>query len=958
MLKRYTITLIFLNVLFIQALFAATDMQPTVFEDSLEKVPAGMSFEYYVKLQNNTGIATDQASTLKITIPEGFTFQNDNGGHGCTYSGAVPSDGNGYVECSFASGFAGNSYQEINITVLSGEDAGVFKSYATVTYSGDTNEANNQENTKTTIIESADVELKSITPTPTNTFVAGSIATFELVIANNGPFATSAVKFTTTLPTGLEYSSVGGASGWSCATSGADLTCERAGTFAKNTDETINLNLRVTAQGGSTIPLAGAVSDSDTVVDRNRTNNDQNTTIYTTDGTDLSISKGINDSELIENTIATFTLSAKNNGPQGAREVKVSDTIPAGHDFNESNITLSSPTDWNCSVVGQALSCEYIGNGGEMPAGTDDTITIITTTPDVSADTDYTNTATIETNLTDPMSGNDSGSVNYKVRVDQTDLSVSKSKKMKEDHRDGEPILVGEPMESSISVRNNGPRDADPDEVIVKDTLDANESYIGFSGSDWDCSESSGVVTCIYRKALANGATTTELKIETNATQGDVSVLNEVNVNTTNTNYPDWTPSNNNDSDSMEAQEYPESADIEVIKTRDDDDINTSENSFVYTIKIKNNGPAKAKNVKFVDAIPQYVEARNGRDATVLSVSSSKPTECSDTQISGANVSCTFGEIAVNETVEVNITISGAMEEGTKTNTASAYTKDTADSNRSNNEDSIDVNVVEKVDVWIEQSYSYAEYPNPVWAGTDVKLTLNVVNNGPADAQNVKIKNIFDEEIYRIVALPTGCSTDDNITLICDLGDIGGTSQKGLTITLRPDHNTTPPDPWDINNTAEVNTTSFETDYTNNYSSGGFLIRNGTVDLSIEKDESEDFHEPVKYDPDNNASNIIVYKISVVNFGPSEATNVRYIDKLAYVNPDENQTLTFMGDTSSPDGSGASFDHCVEPNPNPFDVNSSAPEIHCTIGYMAKDDTYERYLVFHVDKAPHKIQGH
>jgi uncharacterized repeat protein (TIGR01451 family) len=299
-------------------------MQPTVFEDSAELVPAGTEFYYYVKLQNNTGTDSNDTVMLDVIIPEGFTYiANNNYPTECSYLGVYPSTGgvNDKVRCTFSPPFPGNSYKEINITVLAGEELGVFKSKATVIYDPDTNNANDLENTKTTVTESADVEYLSITPN-NNPVVSGGVVTYTANITNNGPFGTTNIVAKHKIPAGLTFLRDGGDTptphdaNWTCSQiseGGEDYIECKSSALARGDNETFQFQATVVAADGN-ITLVGGVSSNKDIVDVNLSNNVAQTNIDITRGTNLSLGKSVNPTTIIEGESATFKLRVKNEG--------------------------------------------------------------------------------------------------------------------------------------------------------------------------------------------------------------------------------------------------------------------------------------------------------------------------------------------------------------------------------------------------------------------------------------------------------------------------------------------------------------------------------------------------------------------------------------------------------------------------------------------------------------------
>ncbi|KIM10917.1 MAG: hypothetical protein KU38_06945, partial [Sulfurovum sp. FS08-3] len=969
---RFLMMVLFFNMILANTLYASgeTDMQPAIFKDSKEQVPAGTSFDYYVKLQNNTGIPTDANVELNISIPGGFTYERVNSGHSCTYGGATPSVGgaNDQLKCTFAPPFSGNSYQELNITVKAGPVTGVFKSYATVSYEKDTNLANDQENTKTTVIPSADMEIVTVLVDPTPEVISGGIATYTTKVTNNGPYGTNTVTVKYVLPSGFVFEHDDAAtpdnndSLWACSQVGTDIVCNynNGSEFPVDHNSTFNFRLKATNYFGD-VTLIGEVDSVDNIFDINTSNNFNDVNVTILEGTNLKMEKSVDRAVFIEGEVATFTLNVSNTGYVDAPNVVVRDTIPMGHTFVESNIT--APVDWNCTVAGQYVECKRDGN---LSKGTNETITIKTTTPTTGSDTEYKNWADINsTTLADAdLSDNNASSISYKVRVDQLDIGVDKVKVTKNNPISGNPVTVGDNIISTISVTNYGPRNATSGQIRVNDRLDVNESYVGFSGTNWDCNHSSGIVSCVYNAALANGVTASDLKIETTALQAGV-LDNEVEVNTTSLGTPGDHNSGNDDKVAeINATATNNDADIVVTKTSNKATVLTSENNVTYQLLIQNKGPGTATNILVSDNIPQYYAGYGSLGATSLSVehNSSHWGGCT---INGGEVRCTIDTLEANKSVEVNITVSGAMLHGTKTNTASAFSNNVGDSNRSNNQDDTNLTVAPKADVQvIRNEVVFSEVrDNKIKAGTDALYYIQIQNNGPAPAEDVNLTNLFDTTIYRLLEINDGpytcSSTDGNKTLECAIGTLDPKETANITLKLRPIHYNTPPKtPWELNNSVSVETSTFDMNHTNDELNETLPITYGEVDISIEKDESEIFIEPVKYDPDNNASNIIVYKITINNFGPSEATNVKYIDKVVNVSPDDHN-MTFLGDTNNSNGSDYNLSrHCTPPSPATFEPNDNPPEINCSVpGILQSKGKYERYLVFHVDAAPHQIKG-
>ncbi|MFK7897922.1 MAG: hypothetical protein AB8G23_18965 [Myxococcota bacterium] len=78
---------------------------------------------------------------------------------------------------------------------------------------------------------------------------------------------------------------------------------------------------------------------------------------------------------------------------------------------------------------------------------------------------------------------------------------------------DGGAFGVGQNGTWTLSVSSNGPS-TDPGPIVVTDTLPAGTSFVSASGTNWSCSESSGVVTCSNPNGIASGATLPPISLE------------------------------------------------------------------------------------------------------------------------------------------------------------------------------------------------------------------------------------------------------------------------------------------------------------------------------------------------------------------------------------------------------------------------------------------------------------
>lgn len=115
---------------------------------------------------------------------------------------------------------------------------------------------------------------------------------------------------------------------------------------------------------------------------------------------DLQITKTVDNTTPTIGNNVTFTITAKNNGPSNNTNVKVQDLLPTGYTYVSSNVP--SGTTYNITT-----GLWTIGDIGATGATQNKILTI---TAKVNSTGNYTNTATINGDLGDPLMSNNSAS--------------------------------------------------------------------------------------------------------------------------------------------------------------------------------------------------------------------------------------------------------------------------------------------------------------------------------------------------------------------------------------------------------------------------------------------------------------------------------------------------------------------------------------------------------------------
>jgi len=963
------------------------DCQPVSFtDDPPDPVAETQVFLLKVEMKNNSAIAGDNVTdaTLRITLPEHFTYTgNYTATKGtCTFVGSNPGDGGNddYLECTGIDlGPLESVFVDMEIRAPEGY-LGTYTSYATAICAGDVNNANDTESNQITVRRGADIVLTK-TVSPSSVADSGFVV-YTIQVRNDGPSPAPDLEFKDTLPNGVDFVAddadppADDDALWTCSAVGQEVTC----TYDEYTGgdievgQSMTFHFRARANSGYDGDFVNnAVMNIlsppfDKTLDPDPDNNSSQATLTITPGTDLYITKSVSPDPVLGGMTATYTLDAENLGPRAASNVTVQDTMPAGYTID--NIT--APAGWTCTATDSGGANPTVTcTKSTMSVGETAQFIIEVTPPNTTTVETHTNTATITPDSPpDPVTDNNTASVSYTISPSAPDLVLKKTK-------EPDPVAIGGQITNTIEVRNDGPVTAQAP-IKVIDRLSGSESFDSApTGSPWDCTYNAANhwVECILVDSSNNpiplpaGQSAPPLEIHTIA-QSDGPITNTATV--TDGADEDFNTDNNTDQDTVNSTN--ESADLQVTKLVDDTHLDASEDTLTFTIRLYNAGPNASTDISFDDDVPFYMPASGGRPETAITVTSAPAG--STCTVSSGTIHCEGIDLAVGETAEVVYTVSRPMRDGTFVNDVCAYSGAVGDLRRRNNCDEADpvtVDPIADVEVTQKTARFYDDGSGKVLAGTTVTYIIQVRNNGPSTAANVVLNDVFSGEpsppdftfLSASVSSGGSCSYDPGtFTVTCSLGDMPVDSVKTVTVEIRPTHLVPEPDPWYIENTATAYTDTDERITDNNSKSMQVDIKGGVVDVTIEKNESPDFTEPIGYDPDapGGTGNFIVYEVVVTNFGPSYATNVTVTDRVDWVAPkDGTESLEFKWDTANSDGTDDAEDWCTAPSPNPFAVNgdddNAEPVVTCRFPDLAPDASAKRYLVFEVKEAPHPIQG-
>ncbi|MGY6558297.1 MAG: T9SS type B sorting domain-containing protein, partial [Nitritalea sp.] len=435
----------------------------------------------------------------------------------------------------------------------------------------------------------------------------------------------------------------------------------------------------------------------------------------------------------------TYTIRVRNVGNAAARNVVVTDALPAGTVFESATaggVFGGGTVTWNVAEIaagGEVVLELVLGIPANTVAGTVIRNIAVADSPD---DPDGP-----KENAPDPDTD---------VRVETlANLAIMK--------RSDTPVAIaGENLAYTITVTNNGPSDAQ--EVVVTDPIPVGTSFVS---ADMGGMLANGIVTWNVGTIPAGETVTLSLVVLVDANLADGTVISNI-ARVESPTDPD-TPK---ESDPDETPVVNERADLEVIKVADVTTVLPGD-TFGYTITIRNTGNAPATQVRVSDPLPagtEFVRADNGGVFENGVVRWEIPVIAA-----GESISLRL-EVRVSETITVPSIV----------NIATAESPDDPDGPKSN-EPGDGVTVDFRADLVIEKIAESAV----VNAGELVTYTIRVRNIGAGVAENVLVRDVLNPALSFVSADNAGAFESGVVTW--NLAAIAANETVVLQLQVRVD---------------------------------------------------------------------------------------------------------------------------------------------------------------------------
>ncbi|MDN5762273.1 MAG: DUF11 domain-containing protein [Microlunatus sp.] len=709
------------------------------------------------------------------------------------------------------------------VTAAVPEDSDADTVTNTATAGSSTDDPDPGDNRATAPVLIAQASGVSVVKTPgAATVTPGQEVSWTVRVRNAGPSLARDVQVSDAVPAGMTGIEVTAPEGVDCET-GAAVRCD-IGNLRVGAGAEVELTLT-----GTLNPDYEASSLSNTAVvttataDPDGSDNSSTAISQVVAGADLSVTK-TGPATVTAGDRISWEVTVSNDGPSTARDVVVSDTVPTGVGSVVTTATDGDAED--CQVDGSTVTCRIT----RLASGADAAFTISGVVDPATTAATLTNTATVSSATADPdPDDNRSDPVLTQVQAAAA-LSIVKSV-------DPEPIAAGQSATFTLQVRNAGPSVAR--DTVVTDQVPTGMT-VGTVRSDvGDCATVDQLVTCDLGDVAANGSDPIEISIEVevspdldpDAYSNTASVLSV-------TPDPDF-----DDNTSTVSGDTVAVADLKVTKTADREQA-TPGGPITWSVVVRNDGPATARDVLITDRVPATVQ--------ITSITLDGEPGCSAVDV--VPVTCSVPTIRPGDevTVEIKGTIDSSVTDTALDNTASAASATTTDDDPSDNTDRVSTPLRARADISVSKRAN-----GPFVAGGEVGWTVTVRNDGPAVARAVVLSDPLPVGVT--ADAPEGCAVEGR-TIRCELDQLAPDQERAYAITaiLAPGATGT------LTNTARADAGTADPESDNNAATVTTGITS-VADLAVTKTADA---------TSVTVGDLVHYTIAVTNAGPSTATAV------------------------------------------------------------------------------------
>jgi uncharacterized repeat protein (TIGR01451 family) len=678
-------------------------------------------------------------------------------------------------------------------------------------------------------VPSADVAVQ-VTASPSPTAYAGVDLTYTVTVTDSGSEDATGVIVTDTLPQNIGSSVMASTSVAGVTTSiVGNVVTAVFGTLSANTFATLTITVVPTA--GAVPQVIDQASVTSTTSDPNPGNNTATLMTPVGPAADLSLTLGGSPGTVIVGNTVTYLLTVKNNGPSNAADAEVSDALPLNI---TSNVMASTSIPGVSPVIGGG---QVTADLGPLASGASATVTI-TVVPDSAAVPQITDSASISGSTFDPDPTNNApAAVTTTVQpVPVSNLSIAMS-------GTPDPVGAGSELSYTIQATNSGPS-PDPNAVIT-DTLPANVTFVSASGGATP--SNSGVLTLpLGNLAAHDSSTVTVIVVPTSAAAGagSATITNSAVITGT---------YNGNLANSASATTTVTAVTAIGLQVHAAPTEAQNGQNLTFTVTATNNGPSNATGLSLTDTLPADITSNVIATTSVPGVTAN---------VSDGMVSASFGELDLNDSVTLTITVVPTLASVSDSPLVDSVTVTSNEFNPNPKTAMSSVPVAPVSDLSITMSGDH----DSVGVGSNLTYTIKATNSGPSADSAAVVTDTLPANVILVMA--TGGATPSGGVLTLPLGSLAANASKTVTIVVTPTAAAAGTGTGTITNSATISSPSNDN-----------LENSASVDTSVTAVTAVGLQMTGTPGP-NYIGQDLKYTIVATNHGPSNATGVVVTDTL------------------------------------------------------------------------------
>ena len=682
----------------------------------------------------------------------------------------------------------------------------------------DTNSSNNNASIPNiTAVEAVDLVINKTVNVDSNVVHLGDSIIFTVTVRNKGPCDATDVNVTEKLDSHLRFVN---SFTWDSYYD-VDAGMWYIGNLTRGDWRQLVIVAEVASVGNFSNFVSVNCSQNDTDPSNNNASIPNITAI---NDVDLEINKTVNvDTGVVHlgDTII-FTVTVKNYGPCVATNVNVTEVL-------DSHLSMVEYSTWD-SYYDVDAGVWYIGNLTK-----DDWRQLIIIAKVISVG-NISNVVVVNCSENDTDPSNNNASIPNITAINDVDLEINKTVNV-----DSDVVCLGDTIIFTVTVKNYGPCDAT--NVNVTEALDAHLKLVSYSTWDSYYDVDAGVW---YIGDLAKDDWRQLVIVAEVVFAGNIS-----NVVVVTSSENDTNKSNNNAS-------IPNITAVDAVDLYITKSVNVK-SGFVnvtdiieFDIVVYNAGPCDATNVNVTEMLSPHLKfissiTENGHydaDAGMWYI----------------------GDLANQSRAYLTI-FAQVISEGTISNVVVVNSSQKEIDNKTNRDEIENITALPIFDLSIAKTVNATD----VNVSDHIKYTITIVNAGPCNASDVVVWDKLSDllEFISFASTRAGIRYDYASGRI-SVGDLKVNETVGLIIVAKVIGNGT------IENAANITGYGTDTNKSNNNDTSDNVTAHPVVDLSISKTYETSTSTDIVI-----VGDVIVYSITVHNYGPSNATDVEVNETLS-----------------------------------------------------------------------------